>query len=185
MKRIIAFVGLPGGGKSEAASFAKQKGIPFIRFGDLTEEEIKKRGLDLNPVNEKNVRESLRNEFGMDAYAKKAIPKIDELLKENELIGIDGLYSWEEYLLLKEKYKELELILIYAEPKIRYERLSKRPIRPLSPNEARERDYAEINNLNKGGPIAIADYLIENNGSISDLHKKLDELFKKLKIWFI
>lgn len=180
---VIAFVGMPGAGKTEAVIHLQRKGVPFVRFGDLTDDGLKKENLPVNPANEQAYRESIRKELGMAAYAMKAEPKIHEILKKGNIVAIDGLYSWEEYKFLKERFPELKVVFIYAEPKIRYERLSKRPIRPLTPDEAKNRDIAEIEKLHKGGSIAIADYLIMNNSSdMGDLHKKLEELFRKLNI---
>jgi len=176
-QHIIALVGMPGAGKSEAASYLKQKQIPFIRFGDLTEETLKERNLPLNPENERLIREQLRQELGMAAYAIKAKSKIEALLQNHKLIGLDGLYSWEEYMLLKEQFPFLLLLHVAAGVHKRYNRLEKRPVRPLTPVQARERDTAEIVWLNKGGPIAIADYIVENNtDNINDLYAKLDEV---------
>jgi hypothetical protein len=45
------------------------------------------------------------------------------------------------------------------------------------------RDVNELEKLNKGGPIAIADYLIENeNDDLSELYKKIDVLLSRLNI---
>lgn len=183
MKKIIAIVGMPGAGKTEAAEYLATKGIPFVRFGEITEEEVKKRGLPLIPENERIVRETIRKEGGMGAYAVKAQPKIDTLLVNNDTIVIDGLYSWEEYTYLKEKFPDLMLINVYAEPKVRYERLSQRSVRPVPIEECYLRDVAELEKLNKGGPIAIADYAIENNSNdIFDLQRKIDSLLSRLGI---
>ncbi|MBA3873898.1 MAG: hypothetical protein H0X30_32600, partial [Anaerolineae bacterium] len=42
------------------------------------------------------------------------------------------------------------------------------------------RDYQEIERLEKGGPIAIADYTLLNNGESDELLKSLDALVNKL-----
>ena len=183
MRKIIAIVGMPGAGKTEAAEYLATKGIPFVRFGEITEEEVKKRGLPLTPENERIIREVIRKEDGMGAYAVKAEPKINTLLANNDTIVIDGLYSWEEYTYLREKFPALTLINVYAEPKKRYERLSQRSIRQVPLEECYSRDVAELEKLNKGGPIAIADYTIENNSDdISNLHRKIDVFLSRLGI---
>lgn len=181
-KIILAFVGMPGAGKSEAATYLKQKGVSFIRFGQFTDDGVKEMGLTLNPDNERMVREKFRKELGMAAYAIMAKPKIKELLKNNSLVVVDGLYSWEEYVLLKQEFLSLTLINIYSEPLIRYERLLNRPIRPVSKDKSRERDILELEKLNKGGPIAIADYCIINNGELRTMYDEIDEILKKLNI---
>ncbi|MGI8419775.1 MAG: AAA family ATPase [Candidatus Levyibacteriota bacterium] len=182
-KFIIAIVGMPGAGKSEAAAHLDHIGIPFIRFGQLTDETVAEMGLPLTPQNEIIAREKLRADLGMAAYAIKAKPKIDKLLKEKSVIALDGLYSWEEYAFLREVYPQLILIHVYAEPRVRYSRLAKRKVRPVSPEQSRIRDIDEIEKLNKGGPIAIADYMIENNsGDLANLQKQVDHLLKRLEI---
>lgn len=180
---ILAFVGMPGAGKTEATLYLQQKSIPFVRFGEITDEGVKGLGLPLTQENERMYREKIRKELGMGAYAIKAKPRIEQLLKENDVIAIDGLYSWEEYTLLKEEFPGLILVHIFAEPTIRYQRLSTRPVRPLSFEESRSRDVAELEKLNKGGPIAIADSLIENNGNnIEELYYKIDNLLLHLGV---
>ena len=183
MKKIIAIVGMPGAGKTEVAEYLATKGMPFVRFGEITEEEVRRRGLPLTPDNERIIREAIRKESGMGAYALRAEPKINSLLANNDVVVIDGLYSWEEYTYLKDKFPGLIVINIYAEPKVRYERLSQRSVRPIPIAECYPRDVAELEKLNKGGPIAIADYTIENNSNdISDLQRKIDFLLSRLEI---
>lgn len=178
---IVALVGMCGSGKSEAANFFSKKGIPIVRFGDATEIELKKRGLDINPQNEKIIREDLRKNFGMDAFAKVNEPRIKDSLKKHQHVIIDGLYSWEEYLYLKKAFgNSLALLHIYASPKTRQKRLAIRKIRPLTPEETKSRDVAEIENSKKGGPIAIADYAIVNEGTLEDLFGELIKFHQKI-----
>lgn len=69
---------------------------------------------------------------------------------------------------------------VISERRVRYDRLARRKERPLSEDEAESRDYAEIEKLEKGGPIAIADFVLVNNGKRKKLIKKLDRLIEKL-----
>lgn len=182
MKKIIAIVGMPGAGKTEASYYLLKKGFPFFRFGELTIDELKAKGLPITQENERAIRENIRKKEGMGAYAVRALPRIKEMLQENDLVVIDGLYSWEEYKFLEEKFpRVINLVVVYAEPQIRYKRLKQRTERGLDFAEARDRDITELENLNKGGPIALADFLVENNGSIETLQKKLDVLLQRLK----
>lgn len=181
-KKILAFVGMPGAGKSEAAAYLAKKGIPFVRFGQFVEDGVREKGLEVNVDNERKVREELREKYGMGAMAMLAKDKLSDLLRGHDIIAIDGLYSWEEYSILKEQFPSLTLIHIFAEPKKRYERLRKRAVRSIS-EKAYERDAAELQKLNKGGPIALADHLIDNNeDDMSILYKKIDALLVRLGI---
>lgn len=182
-KLLLALVGMPGAGKSEAASYIAEKGIPFVRFGELTDEGVKTMGLPLTLDNERLFREKIRKELGMAAYAIKAKPKLEELLRNNSMVAIDGLYSWEEYIYLKKEFPNVILIHVYADRQKRYERLSARTVRKVPYEECYSRDVSELSTLNKGGPIAMADYLIENNNdNIADLHQKIDDLLAHLEI---
>lgn len=54
--------------------------------------------------------------------------------------------------------------------------MEKRPERPMTSQQVDERDWTEIENLEKGGPIAIADYFIHNDRDLRWLHEQLDEV---------
>lgn len=172
---------MPGSGKSETSAYLASIGLSLVRFGDLTEEGLAEQGLPVTPENEQKFREEIRQKHGMEAYAVLAEPKINELLSQNKSVVIDGLYSWEEYKFLTTRLKNLKLIHIYAEPSIRYERLSKRSVRPFTIEEAKSRDISEIEKLNKGGPIAIADYVAENNSDVDSLKQRLSEILERNK----
>lgn len=173
-QKIIAIVGMTGSGKTECAKVFRGMGYPVIRFGDVTETELRKRGLEINEKNEKMMRENLRKELGMHAYAKLNLDRIEKSLKKSNVVVLDGLYSWEELTFLKDRFEDSVLVLAtIATPKIRYERLKRRRVRPLSLEDSINRDLADINNLNKGGPIAMADRFILNEGSIEDFREKV------------
>ncbi len=170
--KVVAIVGMNGSGKSEVTQVFEQKSYVRIRFGDITDKEIAARGLPLNEENERKVREQLRSELGMEAYAVKNLPEINRALEESNVV-VDGLYSWAEYKLLKEKYGDnLVIVAVYASPKTRQLRLPHREIRPLTPEESSARDYNEIEYLQKGGPIAIADFTLNNDGRPIELLQK-------------
>lgn len=178
--RVVSIVGMAGAGKSEVARFFVERGFARIRFGDATDEEIRRRRLELNEANERLVRESFRKDLGMAAYAILNLPRIDAALKSGSVV-IDGLYSWEEYLYLKEHFADAFLVVaVWASPEARYSRLSGRKVRPLTPEEAAGRDRAEIENLNKGGPIAMADFTIINESSLADLEKETEGVIARL-----
>ena len=179
--KVISIVGMTGAGKSEVARVFQENGFIKIRFGDVTDKEVKKRGLELNEESERYIRELLRQEHGMAAYAKLNLPAIDSALKESDVV-IDGLYSWEEYVFLKDYYGEnFYVVAVWASPRRRYARLTGRPDRPLTLEEAASRDRAEIENVSKGGPIAMADFTIKNESSLEGLRKETERIIARLK----
>ena len=179
--KVVSIVGMAGSGKSEVARVFENSGFVKVRFGDITDEEIRRRGLELNEKNERHVRGQLRKEHGMSAYARLSLPKIDRLLESTDAV-VDGLYSWEEYTLLKNHYGDrFTVVAVWASPETRHQRLTKRPIRPLTHEEAVSRDIAEIEESNKGGPIAMADFTISNESSLEALERETQKVVALLK----
>ncbi|MFC1970599.1 AAA family ATPase [Chloroflexota bacterium] len=179
--KVLSIVGMAGSGKSEVARIFQENGFTTVRFGDVTDEEVKNRGLELNEENERHIRELLRREHGMDAYARLNLPRIESALKDSDVV-IDGLYSWEEYAFLKDYYnKDFIVVAVWVSPATRYSRLVNRSRRGLTTGEAVSRDRAEIENINKGGPIAVADFTILNESSLVDLKPEVERIISKIK----
>ncbi len=191
MNKIVCITGMPGAGKSVVSDFFVSKGYHFVRFGQIVLDIVKKKKLPLGEPSERKVREDIRKKYGMGALATLNYPKFKSLIKKGNVIA-DGLYSWSEYKFLKEKFgKYLILIAVYAPPSLRYERISKRVIpkndnnlryRPFTKREAESRDYAEIENLEKGGPIAMAEYTIMNTEDLSYFSKQIKGVYNKIEM---
>jgi len=183
MKRraIIAVVGMAGSGKSIASRTLEKNGLTKIRFGDITDEALAQRGLARTEKNERKIREEIRKKYGMAAYALLNIPRIEQALKKGSVV-IDGLYSWEEFRLLKGRFgKKIHVIAVLASPGIRYRRLANRKERPLTHEEAVGRDFSEIERIGKAGPIAMADWNIFNEGKgIKALEGEVKGIWKKI-----
>lgn len=187
--KIICVVGMPGSGKSEASDELVRQGFAFLRFGQITLDKVKEQGLELTEASERKIREEIRKKHGMGGFATLNIPKVDELLKKSDVV-VDGLYSWSEYKILQEKYGDkMHVLAVYSPPKTRYERLTDRSIegdsaqrfRSFTKEEARARDYAEIENLEKGGPIVMADFTIVNTGRLAELRENVRQILSRLK----
>jgi len=179
MHNVIAIVGMCGSGKSVASDYLESIGYQKVYFGGVTMEKLKEANLEVNPENEKMMREKLRRELGMGAYAKVLLPRIKEYASKGNVV-LDGLYSWDELKILNEELDNLTVIAVVTDKKIRYERLSKRDIRPLTNEEAKNRDLSEIENIAKAGPIAYADYYIDNNHDIDAYYIRLQAILKEL-----
>ncbi len=177
-KKIVAIVGLPGAGKSEAACYFKQKKIPVVSFGQIINELVEKKGLSHTEENHQKIRTEIRKKYGMDAMAILNEDKIKKALEKNVIVIIDGLRSWEEYLYLRKKFKNLEiyLVTIYADKQLRWQRLSQRKDRNKLYGE--KRDIDELIEINMAPTIAYADFLIKNNFSLEDFHDKLEEVYR-------
>ncbi len=175
---VLFLVGMPGAGKSTCVEHLEAKGIPSVYFGGVVVDEAKRRNNgETTPELEKSVREEFRARDGMAAIALRIIPKIDELLKKHDRVVADGLYSWTEYKVIKEHYGETALIVAITAPRaLRHARLAHRPVRPLTEDQVTDREYAEIENIEKGGPIANADYTVNNGRDPVALLNELDKV---------
>lgn len=180
--KIIAFVGLTGSGKSIAVEHFTNKGYPKVYFGGVILDAMTEAGLEHTQENEKPFREEFRKKYGKDAVANKIVEQIRNLADAGQhRIVADGIYSWTEYKVLKHAFPgELQLVAVVAPRSLRYHRLNNRAIRPLTNTEAYARDTAEIENIEKGGPIAISDHYIINDGSMENFEKQLDAVAKEL-----
>ena len=180
MKKIVAIVGMCGSGKSIASDLLESMGWKKVYFGGVTMEKLKEANLEVTPENEKMMREGLRRDLGMGAYAKILLPRILEYAEEENTV-LDGLYSWDELKILQEELKgKLKVIAIVADRDLRYERLSQHAIRPFTPEQAEARDIAEIENSAKGGPIAMADYYIDNNHDLESYKERLLSIIESI-----
>lgn len=176
MNKIVAVIGMCGSGKSEVVKFFIDKGYQKIYFGDVILNEIESKGLEVNEVTERKVREELRDRYGMGAMAMKSIDKIREYYMKGNVV-IESLYSWQEYKIIKNEFGErFKLLAVYTTKSLRYSRLKQRVVRQLVYDEAVSRDVSEIENLDKGGPIAFADYLVVNDSTLDDLYKQLENI---------
>lgn len=178
---LIAIVGMPGSGKSVAADFFRMHGIPVLRFGDQTDIGLQELQMERNEKNERWYREHIRKLLGMAAMAIKIEPRIEALKSDHHIIILDGLYSWEEYVYLKNKFPSLYLLCLWSPREMRYKRLGVRAVRPLAMDEAKSRDIAEIEQLHKGGPIAMADEIIKNASDQAALYKKLEQFLQTIQ----
>lgn len=181
--RALALVGMPGSGKTLCAKHLERRGFFQFRFGSIVTDEVSRRGQPITPENERVVREELRAHEGMAVMARRALPHLEAALKTHDDIIIDGLYSFSEYKLLRaELGAELVVVAIVCSRSLRHGRLTTRPDRPLTVAEAERRDYLEIERLEKGGPIAIADFFLSNDGRPQETLDQLDLLLDELDI---
>lgn len=176
--KIVAFVGLTGSGKSSAVEYITDKGFPKVYFGGIVLNEVKRRGLELTQENEQPIREELRETEGKDFVVRRIIKQIHDLVGAGQhRVVADGLYTWTEYKALKHEFPgELTVVAVVTPKHERKTRMAKREIRPLTSEQVDQRDWAEIENIEKGGPIAIADYFIHNDKDLANLHIQVEDV---------
>ncbi len=174
--KLIAFVGMPASGKSEASSIAKRMGIPVVNMGDAVREETARRGMAPTDQNIGGTGSALRREEGMAAIAARCIPKIREF--RCDLIVVDGVRNKNEIDYFKKEFgNNFKLIAINAPFEIRFKRVRKRArsddmksMDELKTREERERSWG----LEQA--IEEADIMIDNRGTLEKFQMQIHKL---------
>jgi dephospho-CoA kinase len=181
--KIVAIVGLTGSGKSAVVDYIIEKGYPKVYFGGVIYEAMAEAGIPQGEANEKVFRVDIREREGKDFVVKRINQQIHNLINAGQhRIVADGVYSWDEYKIMKHEFPgELEVIAVVAQKRIRHKRLTTRTERPLTLEEANSRDWSEIEDIQKGGPIAIADHFVINDGSMEDMYEQVDKILREIK----
>lgn len=184
--KLLAFVGLAGSGKTSAVEYLSAKGYPKVYFGGIINKAMREIGLEPGSdwEREAKFREEIREREGKDFVVKRAINEIRDLMAAGQhQIVLDGLYTWTEYKILRHEFPgEMTVVAIVTPKHLRKQRLAKRPERPMTAQQVDERDWEEIENLEKGGPIAVADHFIHNDGSLEKLHEQVDVALQTIDI---
>lgn len=180
--KVIAFVGMPGAGKTEASNVAREMHIPVVIMGDVLREEVKKRGLELTDQNIGAVANELRKDEGMDAIAKRCIPKIEAL--KSGLVVVDGIRGIAEVETFKKAFGDnFTLVKIDAPFELRLERLRQRGRSDdmTTPEWLRQRDEREMS-WGMGKAIDAADMSVVNLDPIERFRDEVRSILKKESI---
>ncbi|MGB2763475.1 MAG: AAA family ATPase [Candidatus Aminicenantaceae bacterium] len=173
--RLIGLTGTNGAGKGEAAAYFKKKGYTCFSLSDLIREELIKKGKDVTRDNLIKMGNQLREKGSPEILARLILKKI------RGRAVIDSIRNPKEIDYLK-KQKNFILLAIDAPVELRYKRAKKRgreeSVSTLQ--EFIEKEAEEKTNRKKGQQllncIKMADFVVINDGSLENLHKKLEKL---------
>lgn len=176
--KLIAFVGMPASGKSEASAVARSLGIPVVSMGDEVREEAKRRGLPPTDENIGGTGTALRRDEGMDAIAKRCIPKIRG--QTGDVVVVDGTRNMEEVNFFKKQFgDDFKLIAINTPFDLRFERVKKRArsddmtgIEELRRRDEREKGWG----LEKA--MGQADITLNNTHSIEEFREEIKKTLR-------
>jgi dephospho-CoA kinase len=183
---VFAFVGAPAAGKTEAASVAREMGIPIITMGEVIRAELKKRGLPLSDENAGRVANELRAREGMDAIAKRCVPLIKAHKKsagknQKGIVVIDGVRGIAEVETFKKEFgDDFVLVRIDAPLPLRYERIKTRGRGDdlLSLDEFKNREEREIG-WGMEEAMKKADKIVKNTTSLEEFREQIKRIFKR------
>lgn len=174
--RVIGTVGMPGSGKSEAATVAEAAGVPVLIMGDVIRQECRDRGLD-PAQHHGRIAQALREENGPGAIAQRSLPVIEDHLADSDTVLVDGIRSDVEVETFREAFGEdFTLVHVFAPRDLRKERIESRDRpgdtdgEPLEAREERERGFG------MEAAIDLADVRIENTGTLEEFHDAFRDL---------
>jgi dephospho-CoA kinase len=178
-KFVIGVTGMSGSGKASVKQIAETIGYSTVVMGDEVREEAKRRNIEPTPENLGKLMLKLREEKGLEAIAKRCIPKIENA--KSNIVIVDGIRSLQEVEEFKKHFKDFTLIAVHASPQTRFQRLYHRE-RSDAPRDWQtfvERDSLEIS-VGLGAVIAMADYMIINEGTKEQSRQKARELLEDI-----
>ena len=182
MDMIIGLTGENCAGKGTVAEYLKSKGFVYRSLSDILREELAAEGKEITRENLIEKGNSLRAEHGASALAKKTAQKIDP--SKNYII--DSIRNAAEAQEIK-SLQNSTLVYVCAPPETRFERMKSRGREsdPQTFDEFQVLEGKEMKNEDKTKQslveaFEIADLKLENNGTVEELHKKIDELLGSL-----
>lgn len=184
-KIVIGLVGPIASGKGTVANILSEAGYKHISFSDLIREEIRNRGMEVSRETLNLVSNNLRENLGNDIWAKKTAEKIEK--SGEDKFVVDGARNPAEIKYLKQTLS-INLIALTGDQRKRYELFTNRVenSQPMTFGEFKELDDKELNGTSGqhsqrvGDCIEMADYVIENNGTIKELKTKVEEILSKI-----
>lgn len=176
---VVCLTGMPGAGKSTVANYLRNNNFYVLNMGDIIKEKALELNLELNDKNLGNLMLSLRKEKNDNGVvAKLMLAKIMEL-KDIEKIVVDGIRSYEEFLVFK-KVEFAKLLAVRASSNERYEnvKIRNRSDTPENFERFSNRDKRELSvGIRKA--IALADESISNEDlSLKDLYNQVEKIVK-------
>ncbi len=179
MMKVIGLVGKAGAGKDTVADIMAER-YPSIRMGDVVIEETRRRGLALTDENVGSVAGILRRNEGMDAIAKRCIPKIQAL--DSATIVVNGIRGFDEVTLFRSHFEDFVVVEVWASDRTRFERILAR----FRPDDVR--DYDEFVDRDQredswglAEAISLASHRICNDGTLASLRARTKEVMDSIE----
>lgn len=182
MKVILGLVGEIASGKGAASDYLiKNYNAKLYKLSAMLRDILDRLHLEHSRENLAKLSLILREGFGHDIFFQVVSKEISQE-KEAELIVIDGIRR------LSDMYSKIlpnfKLVYIDASPEVRFERINKRG-ENIDDKQKTWEQFKKDNELESEVQIRglkdHADFVIDNNGGIEELHGQMDKIIKNLK----
>ncbi len=183
--KIIGAVGRNGSGKDEVLKYLKSAyGVPFVSTGDIVREIAAKEKLEPTRENLGKISTRYFKELGKGCFVRMAANK----LKQSgwSVAGITGIRSFDDIVILKDIFRTDFVLLdvLVTDSRVRFNRMTQRSeerdpksFEQFIAQEASEEDIFHISEAEK-----YASFVLNNDGSLDDLHRQIDVLVCEKKV---
>jgi len=176
-KIIIGLVGEIASGKDVTKKYLeKNYGASCHKFSTILRDLLKRLYLPINRENLQDISTILRQRFGEDLLARIIAEDVSN--DPHEMIVVDGIRREEDIAYLK-KIPGFSLVSLEVAPEKRYERLVKRNENEGDAEKTYEQflaDGRKETELTIPAIMAKAEYAIDNNGSLLELNKQIENI---------
>ncbi|MEW5806164.1 MAG: AAA family ATPase [Acidobacteriota bacterium] len=177
---IVGLTGHNASGKGEVANYLVSKGYAYHSLSDVIREEARRRGLDCSRENLIDVGNDLRARYGPSILARR----IRERLTGKDVV--DSIRNPYEVMELR-KEKSFFLVGVDSKLELRFKRSLQRgrigdgvSLKEFQDKEEKENSSNFLaQQLNEC--MKLADHIIFNNGTLEELHLKVNEFLTLLE----
>ena len=173
--RLIGLTGTNGAGKGEIAAYLATRGYAVLSLSDVIRDRLQDEGLEAGRDNLIAMGNALRREHGPDILARLVLEKV------RGRTVIDSIRNPQEVATLK-RQDGFVLVAVDAPPALRFDRVGRRgrnesagSIEAFLAKESEEMGTdADVQQIHLC--LALADIAIMNDGTLDDLHRKIEEV---------
>ena len=185
--KVIGLTGTIGAGKKAVKDVLKAKIDSFdVVLSDVIRVELERKRGRADRKTLQDMGNDMRRMYGKHILAKLAV---EYLSKKKEYVVIDGIRNPGEIQYLRQRFgSDFKLVAIDADPKIRFERITKR----AQAKDAKTwEEFVAMDERDQGvgepeygqqvkACMEMADFKIVNDGDENSLKQKVDEIVSKL-----
>ncbi len=184
---IIGLTGKNGSGKTAVAEYLVSRGFEYHSLSDAIREEILKRGLQITREVLIDVGNELREKSGPGILAERLLTS----LESGHNYVIDSIRNPQEVDVLRSR-NDFTLLALEVEQGTRFERSRRRgrenaaqTLSQFAEEEARELDSDNPASQQLNATRQKADLIVANDGTLEELHRRLDALLPPLMSRFM
>jgi dephospho-CoA kinase len=184
MVKVLGAVGLNGSGKDTVVDYLSQKyGWHKVSIGDMTRELALRLNKPLSSESLHEITKEYIAKHGDRFFSRMAVEKI----KSNwwRKTAVSGIRSEADALTFRNEFgSAFFLVLVECPNEIRFKRMvarsEDRDPKSFEDFVVREREEEEIFKMSK--TFSYAQYKIFNGGTLEELHRRIDDLVRKIRI---